>query len=120
MERALHARLQPPMMDALHGNTSIVDCCRRACLLHMTEAQATSLFNYLQSDRPMEHVRTIWKDIHKEASPKKRVRTNNVVAELPCRNCSVGEAWSVGGLGLGNISCCRSRTSCTRGRRRRW
>ena len=66
MERALHARLQQATM----------------AVLPMTEAQVTSLLNYLQSDRPMEHVRTVWTDIHKEASPKKRAHTNNVVAEL--------------------------------------
>ena len=66
MERALHARQQQATM----------------AVLHMTEAQVTSLFNYLQSDRPMEHARTIWADVHKAASPKKRARTNNIVAEL--------------------------------------
>ena len=103
MERALHARLQQSMME----------------VLHMTEAQVTSLLNHLQSDRPMEHAGTIWNDIHKEVFPEEKGSHHHFCCRaLPCRSCSVGEAWSVGGLG--NPSCWRSRTSCTSGRRRRW
>ena len=43
MERALQARLQQATM----------------AVMRMTEAQATSLFSYLQSDRPMEHARAV-------------------------------------------------------------
>ena len=65
-ERALQARLQQATM----------------AVLHMTEAQVTSLFNYLQSDRPMEHARAIWTNIHKEASPLTTLLLSSSVRKL--------------------------------------
>ena len=66
MERALQARLQQATMAAMQ----------------MTEAQVTSLFSYLQSERPMQHARAVWADIHKQGSPKKKARISEVAGEL--------------------------------------
>ncbi|CAE7574076.1 unnamed protein product, partial [Symbiodinium microadriaticum] len=80
---------EPPLGSADEGIRRRIDGRRSTpgakatmAVLHMTEAQVTSLFNYLQSDRPMEHARAIWTNIHKEASPLTTLLLSSSVRKL--------------------------------------